>query len=496
VVGRYELHEEIGRGGMGAVHLGRLCGDEGFSKVVAIKRLHPQFAKDARFVRRFQHEARLAARVRHPNVVSTLDVVSEDGELLIVMEFVHGLALADLVREEAVPHDEEPTAPTRVGEPASGGATDAGGLGHPGHSPSVVPPTVASTMIRDLLLGLHAAHEATDEMGRPLGVVHRDVSPQNLIIGGDGVGRVLDFGIAKANESAEETESGVVKGKVAYMSPEQAYGTLLDRRSDIYAAGLMLWELLVGRRAFGTPNPGLAQILHTAIEPPGVLLPSLPPEIDDVVMSALEHEAEDRFATALDMAEELARAIPPASHPEVAEWVRSRVSQPLAARAKLISQIEATPASAPRPSSPSLVTAAAAPGVVPAVTGSTAASRSTLALWLGFGAVALAVVATLGYVALSGPRAVEPVAGSPGAPTLVPPRSAATDAKSSSVADSSALPLATISPPSTSEPSSSSSSTAKTPPPRRRPAPAKRPNCNPPYVIDAAGHKVYKRECF
>src|SRR5690349_19226664 len=205
LVGRYALFEEIACGGMAAVHVGRLVGPVGFSRTVAIKRLHPQFAKDPEFVTMFLDEARLAARVRHPNVVPTLDVVASQGELFLVMEYVQGEAFARLLH-----------------------VTKQNG--------QRIPRDIVCSVLVAVLHGLHAAHEAKSERGEPLGIVHRDVSPQNILVGVDGIPRVLDFGIAKAIGRYQQTGQGVIKGKLGYMPPEQVRGEAIDRRADLYAA--------------------------------------------------------------------------------------------------------------------------------------------------------------------------------------------------------------------------------------------------------------------
>src|SRR5215472_12533797 len=210
VIGRYALYDELAAGGMATVHFGRLLGHAGFSRTVAIKKLYPQYAKDPEFVSMFLDEARLAARVRHPNVVTTLDVVSTAGELLLVLEYVHGESLSRLLRATA----------------------EAGAL---------VPWRIAAAIVSGVLHGLHAAHEAKSERGEPLDLVHRDVSPQNVTVGVDGVARVLDFGIAKAVGRLTHTRGGLVKGKYSYMAPEQVQG-IVTRRSDVFSAAILLWE--------------------------------------------------------------------------------------------------------------------------------------------------------------------------------------------------------------------------------------------------------------
>src|SRR5580658_8361717 len=185
VIGRYVLYDEIASGGMASVHIGRLLGPAGFSRTVAIKRLHAHYAKDPAFVAMFLDEARLAARVRHPNVVSTLDVETKNAEIFLVMDYIQGESLSKLLR-----------AAREAGAP--------------------VPGAVASAILGGVLYGLDAAHDATDEGGRPLRIVHRDVSPQNVLVGVDGISRVVDFGVARAASKLSTTQSGQLKGKLAY----------------------------------------------------------------------------------------------------------------------------------------------------------------------------------------------------------------------------------------------------------------------------------------
>ena len=219
LIGRYALFGEIASGGMATVHFGRLLGPVGFARTVAVKRLHPQFARDPEFVSMFLDEARVAARIQHPNVVATIDVVALEGELFLVMEYVLGETFSKLLRS----------------------ARNRG---------QRVPLRVVTALLAGSLHGLHAAHEAKNEHGEPLGIVHRDVSPQNVIVGIDGVARVLDFGVAKAVGRLQSTREGQLKGKLSYMAPEQIRSGQVDRRTDIYAASIMLWEALVGKRLY------------------------------------------------------------------------------------------------------------------------------------------------------------------------------------------------------------------------------------------------------
>ncbi len=295
LVGRYKLCEEIAVGGMAAVHFGRILGDENFTRPVAIKRLHPHLARDPAFVSMFLTEAHLAARISHPNVVAMLDVVrSREGEVLLVMEYVAGASLAHLLRAAPERGEEVPV----------------------GHVVAVV---------LDALAGLHSAHQTLDDHGRPLGLVHRDVSPQNILVGIDGRARVLDFGIAKATEqpSSARTSTGVIKGKLGYMAPEQFNGRL-TRASDIYSAAVVLWEGLASRRLFQAETEAalIHRILVGAIEPPSAHRAEISPALDAVVLRALSVDPGARFATAEEMAVALRAASAPSPVVQVGEWVR------------------------------------------------------------------------------------------------------------------------------------------------------------------------------
>ena len=327
VVGRYALYGAIAAGGMATVHLGRLLGPVGFSRTVAIKRLHAQFASDPEFVSMFLDEARLAARIRHPNVVPTLDVVATGGELFLVMDYVPGESIARLSR---VLREQHQTIPQRI----------------------------LSAVMAGVLHGLHAAHEAKDERGDPLGIVHRDMSPQNVLVGVDGVARVLDFGVAKAAGRMQTTREGQIKGKLAYMPPEQLRGAEVSRGTDIYAAGVMLWELVTGQRLFSGDNEGavVAKILEGRVEQPSKVvmrgigrgatltdgyLRSVE-ALDHTILKALAMKVEDRFATAREMALEIERKCPPATGSEVADWVELVAKDVLVSRAAMVAEIESS----------------------------------------------------------------------------------------------------------------------------------------------------------
>jgi serine/threonine-protein kinase len=311
VVGRYALYGKIASGGMATVYFGRLVGAAGFTRTVAIKRLHPHLAEEPDFVSMMIDEARMVARVRHPNVAQTLDVVAEGGELLIVMEYVAGEALTRLLGAESARQRH-------------------------------VPPSIVSSVMSGVLNGLHAAHEARSDRGAPLEIVHRDVSPHNVIVGVDGLARVIDFGVAKAAGRLQTTRQGVVKGKVPYMSPEQFAGQPTTRLADIYAAGVVLWEMLTGRRLFKADDEAalIARVAAGASEPPSRWVPELPGEVDAVVMRALSRDPAARFQTAREMADALTRAVLPALANETGAWVEDAAKEVLTARSEQLAEIE------------------------------------------------------------------------------------------------------------------------------------------------------------
>ncbi len=290
ILGRYEILEEIASGGMATVYLGRMVGPVGFSRSVAIKRLHPHLAKEADFVAMFIDEARLAARIRHPNVVPTLDVVATDDDLVLVMEYVEGESLARIMRRLSARKER-------------------------------VPPPIAAAILVGVLYGLHAAHEATNDEGAPLGLIHRDVSPHNIIIGRDGIARVLDFGIAKAAGRLHTTREGRLKGKLSYMSPEHVRGERLTRAADIYSASVVLWEALAGERLFHADND--ATLLELVLRGKSDASARSGTVLDRVVSKGLRIDPTKRFATAWAMAREIERETRVASASDVSEWLAS-----------------------------------------------------------------------------------------------------------------------------------------------------------------------------
>lgn len=285
---KYKVLRPLGVGGMATVHLAE---EKGTHRKVALKQLHPFIACDPASVKLLEQEARLAGCIRHPNVVGVLDFVEDTGlpAPTLVMEYVDGVNLSFLIAA----------------------AKDRG---------VTLPIDVTVRIVCDLLSGLHAAHEATRDDGSPLEIVHRDVSPQNVIVGVDGVARLTDFGIARALWRLEVTRLGVVKGKLGYMAPEQLEGRC-DRRSDVYAAGVVLWELLTGARfrsLEGDAAQVLVQVLHGFAEVPSAIAPTAR-LLDEIVMQALARDSFSRFETAQEMADALAARVVPASAARVAE---------------------------------------------------------------------------------------------------------------------------------------------------------------------------------
>jgi serine/threonine-protein kinase len=310
IIGRYALYDTIAIGGMATVHVGRLLGPVGFARTVAIKRLHPQYAGNPEFVSMFLDEARMCARIRHPNVVPTLDVVATQGELFLVMEYVQGESLSNLVK-----------------------AVRAQG--------QAIPWRVAVTIASGALHGLHAAHEARDERGMPMSLVHRDVSPQNILVGIDGMARVVDFGVAKATGRIHTTRDRAVKGKLGYIAYEQMSGGEITRQADVYAAAVVLWEALCCRRLFdGDSEPiVLTKLLTETVAAPSTVAPEIPKELDDIVMKGLSRATADRFRTAREMAHALERlgTVPIGV---VGEWVESVAKLALEARASTVAAVE------------------------------------------------------------------------------------------------------------------------------------------------------------
>jgi eukaryotic-like serine/threonine-protein kinase len=312
VLGPYVVHDEIASGALGTVHFARFTDPSGFRRTVVAKRPHSLVAQSSDFALMMMDEARLAARIHHPNVVPTLDVLQTPTDLLLVMDYVHGESLYWLA--------------------------DAANCGD-----ERIPLPIATAIIVDVLHGLHAAHEATDEHGQPLGIVHRDVSPQNILVGVDGIARLIDFGIAKAARRLQaETKAKTVKGKYGYMAPEQATGGAVTRRTDTFAAAIVYWEMLTGEPLFIGKND--AETVHKSllarIQRPSKIAAGVPPEIDDIVRKALAREPAYRYPTAREMALDIENCIPPIPRSEIGSWVERMASGTLAERAAILAKIE------------------------------------------------------------------------------------------------------------------------------------------------------------
>ncbi len=300
---------------MATVHLGRLASELGVGRLVAVKRLHAQVASDPDFRSMFLDEARLAARIRHPNVVSLVDLLASADELCMILEYVEGDTLSSLIRASAERRER-------------------------------IPDPIVAAIVTGALRGLHAAHEARAEDGSLLHLVHRDVSPQNVLVGVDGLARVADFGVAKAAVRAQTTRDGQIKGKLGYMPPEQLRGeSTLDRRGDIFAAGVVLWESLVQGRLFHGESEAqvLMKILTGAVDPPSEVASGINRAWDPIVERALALSPEQRYPTALAMAAAIEEAFPVATPPVVGDWVRSVAATTLGTRAAWIAEIERQP---------------------------------------------------------------------------------------------------------------------------------------------------------
>ena len=274
VVGRYVIKRKLAEGGMAEIFLASAQGPEGFSKDVVIKVVKEFLTVDSQFVQMFIAEARLASRLNHANVVQIFDFGKHDDSHYLAMEYVRGASLWDLRRK----------------------AKDTG---------TIIAPTLAAQIISQVARGLQYAHTLTDG-GRPLGVVHRDVTPHNVLLSYDGAVKLTDFGIAKATTT--HTVPGMLKGKFAYMSPEQSRGEKVDARTDIFALGVVAWELLTGGRLFdGDTDLGMLRaVQESLIPPPARLNPHVAPELSDIVMKALARPLPERFQTAFEFEKALA----------------------------------------------------------------------------------------------------------------------------------------------------------------------------------------------
>jgi serine/threonine protein kinase len=277
--GKYTLFERIGRGGMADVFKARIQGPAGFERTFVVKRILPHLSDDPSFTKMFIDEAKIAAKLNHPNIVQVFELGAVDEEYFMSMEYVRGHDLAETMR----------TLWARVGPPR---------------------PEMVAYVGREMCRALAYAHEFTSDDGQSLGMIHRDISPSNVMLSYDGAVKILDFGIAKAlgGDTAEEgTKSGTLKGKFAYMAPEQTVSNEIDRRIDIFATGIVLHEILTGRRLFKGENDmqTIERVRRCEVLPPSLHNPLCPPELDAIVLQALAKNREDRFQSASEMADAL-----------------------------------------------------------------------------------------------------------------------------------------------------------------------------------------------
>jgi serine/threonine-protein kinase len=278
--GNYVLLKKLGTGGMAEVFLARQTGLAGFERLVCIKRILPHLTEHSEFITMFQDEARIAANLNHPNIVQIYELGEIEGSYFIAMELIKGEDVRQIYNAEVA-------------------------KGH------IIPYVNAAQMIYGACNGLGFAHASCDAMGKPLGLVHRDISPQNILVTYNGFPKIVDFGVAKARGKMTETRSGVLKGKYSYMSPEQAKGKPIDGRSDIFATGIVLYEITTGQRLFKRENEieTLHAVMNCRVPPPSKIIPGYPKDLEEIVMHSLAAKADDRYATAYDFANDLEQFI-------------------------------------------------------------------------------------------------------------------------------------------------------------------------------------------
>jgi eukaryotic-like serine/threonine-protein kinase len=313
-LGKYRLIAELAQSDLAVVYLGVAQGPAGFSKLLVIKELRGEASDDPDFLRMFLDEARLAARLNHPNIVQTYEVENEGDRYFMAMEYLEGQSLyrlLDLARRPG-----------------------------PGPKPSRA---LLLRVLSEALSGLHHAHELCDFDGQPLNVVHRDVSPKNVFLTYDGRTKLTDFGIAKAKDALHVTIAGMLKGKITYMAPEQAKNTAVDRRADVFAAGVILWEMLVGRKLWDKVpvNEVLLRLTRYDLPPPpSILVADLPSDLDAICARAMAPTRDERYATALEFREDLERYLRASGeeiHPrEVGQFVASTYAEERRTRRTLV----------------------------------------------------------------------------------------------------------------------------------------------------------------
>ncbi len=295
--GRYQLIRKLAAGGMGAVYLARQKGPVGFEKLLVVKRILPHLAQEEQFIEMFFDEARIAANLNHPNIAQIYDLGEVDGQYYIAMEYVHGESLRQLnLRSRA--------------------------------RKKALPAGLVCRIVAETAAGLHSAHNAKNPQGKPLALIHRDVSPQNILVGFNGTVKLIDFGVAKAANKASNTATGAIKGKYAYMSPEQARGEELDHRSDIFGLGVILYEQLTQTRLFKRETDALTlrAVVSAKVPPASSVNATIPAAIDPIVGKALERDRDQRYphAAALQLALEefIVRQQFAATSPHLADFMK------------------------------------------------------------------------------------------------------------------------------------------------------------------------------
>ncbi len=465
-LGSYELLVELAAGGMATVSVALQHGAAGFERLVVVKRVHRHLLKNVDFFNMFRDEARLASSIKHPNVVPVVDVVESAGELMLVMEYFESQPLSAMLEN--------------------------------GLAANVrLPPPVVSRIVSDLLAGLHAAHEAVDIRQGKLGIIHRDVSPQNVIVDVDGVSRIIDFGIAKAASRLTRTKSGFVKGKVGYMSPEQIEALPIDRRTDLFAAGVVLHESLTGNRLYTGEDEfeTMRRVLRGEVPDASKVATGLSRDVDLLLRKALAAKARDRFQTGLEFQAALEHVLPPAPRADVATQLMALCAPALQERRSKLQAVlgeeleKLSPRVRPLPSDTLVGTAfsepaktlvgmplvepppASSPPVVSAHTQEEPdlvvhglPARSSPARVAALVVVALGTAAAVVLAALHrSPEAAEP---SPSAAISSPPPGASTaSATSTSTSTSTPTPTPTPTPTSASASTTTTTTTPRHPPP-------------------------------
>ena len=317
-IGPYRVYGRIASGGMASVYLACREGSGRFKQVVAVKRMHAHLAKRREYVEMFLDEVRLASRIRHPYVTSIIDFGQANGRPYMAMEYVAGESLSAVMSRLCA-------RPEMLGSPRF--------------------PRIATRIIANLAEGLHAAHEATDDQGRALGLVHRDVNPPNLFVVGDGSVRVIDFGVACAERRLHHTRTGILKGKIGYMAPEAFRREALDRRADVWSLGVVMWELLTGKRLFrrASEMETIVAICSTPVPRPSTVNPVVPRALEATLATALRPEKDERFQTAHDFARELENHLDAGNDPipagELGRWLEELIPSSRDRHRKLVSAV-------------------------------------------------------------------------------------------------------------------------------------------------------------